>query len=187
MFNKKLLLPAAVLISGVLHSVSAQGLQSHGPESMNKYVDFSAKSPFSDHQSFGTWSIGTSNPGTTKFTMIVLMGKSAGSCFVVKTLPASASETVTDLVAYTPDLPFRKIDDDGPNSGKMPYFKVFAYHDTAFRISAKNDTHNNRDWNMSITEYSANSPAACKALINSTIPMYDYTNDVVSPGPTTAN
>lgn len=186
MFNKKLLLTSAILISGALHTASAQGWNTFGLNSMNRYVDFSATSPFSNHTFFPKWSVGTANPGTTKYFLMNLQGKSTGSCFIVSTSGASASGTVTDLVAYTPQATFKKIDDDGPNSGKLPYFKVFTYHDAAFIISAKNDTHNNRDWNLSITEMAAANPNACKAL-SSSVPMYDSQNEVVSPGPTTVN
>jgi hypothetical protein len=187
MFNKKFLLTSAILISGALHSVSAQGVQSHGPEVISRYVDFSAKSTNTAHPAFGHWTPGTSNTGTATFTSMLLMGKSSGSCFVVKTLPASAGETVTDLVAYSPEAPFKKIDDDGPNSGKMPYFKVYAVHDSFLIISAKDDANKNRDWNLSITEYATSSSTSCKNLLNSAIPMYNSTNDVVSPGPTSSN
>jgi len=185
MFNKKILIAASFLLAGSFHSAMAQGVNAIGLNGMQRYVDFSATSPFSNHQFFGTWSVGTTNPGSTKFFNMLFQGKSTGSCFVVITSPASASASVTDIVAYAGT---KKIDDDGPNSSKLPYFKVFTYHDTFIYLSAKDNTHNNRDWNIQTDEHSPSTETECKNLFNNpSVPMYSAQTDAVNPGPTTAN
>lgn len=184
MFNKKILIAASFLLAGSFHSAMAQGVNTIGLNGFQRYVDFSAVSTFSNHQKFPTWTVGTTNPGSTKFFSLLFQGKSAGSCFIVMTKPASALASATDLVAYSGT---KKIDDDGPNSSKLPYFKVFTLHDSFIYISAKDNTHNNRDWNIQTEEYSPYTETQCRNLYQTSIPMYNAQTEVVNPGPTTAN
>jgi hypothetical protein len=174
---------ASAILTGMLQASFGGYWLSFGLDASERYVDFSTTSPFSNHQKFPTWTRGTNNAGTQKYLNVLLKGKSPGTCFTVFGVSESRPDTETDITAYAGTT---MIDDDSRFGSLLPHFKVWTTRDQTIRLSAFNDSYNDRDFGVTIAEQTTSSSAACRDNVggNSADPLFNGVTGVLEIGPT---
>jgi hypothetical protein len=151
MFNKKIFSLGALLVSGFVNIAMAEGIHYIYEGRQTHYIDFSAKSTFTNHQSWPTWTPAT-GAGATKYLTLEFQGDPNGSCYSVGFAPGSGTtNTYSDLQLWTEESTRRSIDDNGPNT-TLPYAKVKVNGGSWIRVSGKNSNFNNIDFKMLVSQ-----------------------------------
>lgn len=148
-----------------------------------EYVDFSAVSPHSNHQSWPKATIPTSGGQLRVYYALQLQGSPTGTCYSYQVQSASQPATNTDLVAYVGNT---MIDDDGPGGSRMPFFKVWVTSGYNFKISSKNSYNDQADWNL-VVNSAVMSQSACQNAFGGPAQPMVNSNGQVIVGPTTSN
>jgi hypothetical protein len=147
----------------------------------SEYVDFSAKSPYGNHQA---WPKATNGPfGSLRvYYALQLQGAGTGTCYSFEVQGASQPASNTDMVAYMGNT---MIDDDGP-SKKTPFFKIWVTSGVNFKIAAKDAYNDVADWNL-VVNSSMLSKDACKSAYGGTTQPMITSNGEVVVGPNLNN